>query len=488
VPSYDPRSQQPLLRAGLTCWRVENASRVSVLVDGAAYFHAMKAAMEKAQRSILLLGWDFDPLVCPEPDCADGSAEPLFRLMERLIERNASLQIHILIWDMNWIFAVQRRDAPQHARKWLSNDRLAYRLDNQHPTGAAHHQKVLVVDDTIAFCGGSDFTRNRWDTPEHLPVDRRRHTRDGRLYGPRHDVVMAVEGAAAAALGDLFRERWRRAGGLALLPPSTRPEAWPDDLAPDATTIPVGLVRTEPGWSGRPEVREAEALNLHAIAAARRWIYIENQYFTSPVIGAALARRLAEPGGPEIVVVCPLHSGGSFDRLSMDHARNDLIHRLQLADRNGRFQAFAPLAQDDVPITVHSKLMIIDDRLLRVGSSNLNNRSLGFDTECDLAIEAHTISDSTQQALFRLLVRLVAEHTGSSAELMHHRIVEADSLLAGIGALNPETGRRLCKFSTVRLSLLDRLMASTHLFDPLGASDNWRPWRRIGLAPTASGR
>jgi phospholipase D1/2 len=271
---YDQKSQQPILRAGLTCWRVENSSRFSVLVDGEAYFHAMKAAMEKAKRSILLLGWDFDPLVCLEPDCADGSAEPLFRLMERLIERNTNLRIHILIWDMAWIFALQRRDAPQHARKWLSNDRLAYRLDNQHPTGAAHHQKVLVVDYTIAFCGGSDFTRNRWDTPEHQPADRRRRTRDGRLYGPRHDVVMAVDGAAAAALGDLFREHWRRAGGLAILPLSTRTEVWPDDLATDATDIAVGLARTEPGCERPPRGsrgrgtqsardRRCQALDLH---------------------------------------------------------------------------------------------------------------------------------------------------------------------------------------------------------------------------------
>jgi phospholipase D1/2 len=446
----------------------------------------MKAAMEKAKQSILLLGWDFDPLVRLEPEALMDQRPSSF--MERLLERNSSLRIHILIWDMAWIFAVQRRDSPRHARKWLPDHRMVYRLDNTHPTGASHHQKVLVVDDTIAFCGGSDFTRNRWDTPEHLPLDGRRRTRDRHLYGPRHDVVMAVDGAAAAALGDLFRERWRRSTGLALQPPTTGSGAWPDGLAPDATNVPIGLARTEPAWSGRTEVREAEALNLRAITAARRWIYVENQYFTSPVIGAALARRLAEPDGPEIVLICPLHSGGPFDRLTMDHARNDLIYRLQLADRHGRFRAFAPLAQDDVPITVHSKLMIMDDRLLRVGSSNLNNRSLGFDTECDLAIEAHTSSDPTRQAIFHLLVRLVAEHTGSPAELMHRRIVEAGSLLAGIVALNPDAGRRLRKFSVVRPSLLDWLMGSTHLLDPLGASDNWRPWRRIRLAHTAGGR
>ena len=483
----DHRDQTPLLRAGLTCWRRANASRVSVLVDGAAYFRAMKAAMEQAKRSLLLLGWDFDPHVRLEPDSADGSTEPLCNLMERWLDRNSRLQIHILIWDMARVLAIQRRDAPQHAPKWLPSDRLAYRLANDHPPGASHHQKILVVDDTIAFCGGSDFTRNRWDTPEHLPVDKRRRTRDGGLYGPRHDVVMAVEGAVAVALGDLFRKRWRRATGLALLPTPTRTDAWPASLTPVATNVSIGVARTEPVWRGRSEVREAEALSLSAIAAAERWIYIENQYFTSPVIGAALARRLAEPGGPEVIVVCPLHSGGPFDRLTMDHARNNLLHRLQRADRHDRFRAFAPLAQDDVPITVHSKLMIIDDRLLRVGSSNLNNRSLGFDTECDLAIEAHTISDPTRQAIFRLLVRLIAEHTGSPAELMQQKIVEADSLLAGISALNPETGRRLGKFSIVRPAVLDRVMGSTHLFDPLGASDNWRPRRRISLAGARGG-
>lgn len=188
---------------------------------------------------------------------------------------------------------------------------------------------------------------------------------------------------------------------------------------------------------------------------------------------------MAEADGPEVIVVCPLHSGGPFDRLTMDHARNNLIHRLQRADRHGRFRTFAPLAQDDVPITVHSKLMIIDDRLLRVGSSNLNNRSLSFDTECDLAIETHTSSDPTRQAIFELLVRLLAEHSGSPAELMHRRIVETGSLIAGIDALNPDSGRRLQMISIARPSLLDRVMGSTHLLDPSGASDNWRPWSRF---------
>ena len=38
-------------------------------------------------------------------------------------------------------------------------------------------------------------------------------------------------------------------------------------------------------------------------------------------------------------------------------------------------------------IIVHAKMTIIDDKLLRIGSSNLNNRSMGLDSECDLTIE-----------------------------------------------------------------------------------------------------
>jgi len=480
VASDEANKRPPVLQRGVTCWRIEQARRVALLVDGAAYFHAMKLAMEKAHRSILVLGWDFDPRVCLEPDDGDVPGETFHGLMQRLLARRASLLVHILIWDMSWPFAIQRRVGPRQAQQWMSGDRLHYQLDSNHPVGAAHHQKILVVDDSIAFCGGSDFTRNRWDTPAHLPHDGRRRTRDGAIYGPRHDVVMAVDGAAAQALGSLVRERWLRATEVQIQPPGGHSNGWPRDLEPDAEDVSVGIARTEPALLQRPEVREAEALHLHAIAAAKRWIYIENQYFTSPVIGAALAKRLEVPDGPEIIVICPLHSGGITDRLAMDHARNDLIYRLHKADRHGRFRAFAPLAEEDVAITVHSKVVIVDDWLLRVGSANMNNRSLGLDTECDLAIEAGSGSGPLKTAVFRFLLRLLAEHLNSSADLVEQRIYSRGSVLAGIDELNSTRGRRLHELLADAPDLLDRFFGATHLFDPLGVADNWRPWRRIG--------
>src|SRR5690606_27720400 len=139
--------------------------------------------------------------------------------------------------------------------------------------------------------------------------------------------------------------------------------------------------RTEPARRERSAVRENEALHLDGIRRARRLIYFENQYFTSPLIAAALAERLREPEGPEVVLVTTGSSPSWFDRTTMDTARSEVLYRLEEADVHGRFTAFAPHTAGGKRIIVHAKVSIYDDEVLRIGSTNLNNRSLGFDTE-----------------------------------------------------------------------------------------------------------
>src|SRR6185436_7414198 len=127
------------------------------------------------------------------------------------------------------------------------------------------------------------------------------------------------------------------------------------------------------------------------IAAARDTLYIENQYFTAPRLSAALEKRLAEPNGPEIVLVLRLLSHGWLEEHTMHVLRSRLIQRLQRADRYGRFKAYYPHVPglpDGSCVDVHSKLMIVDDRVLRIGSSNLCNRSMSIDSECDVTMEA----------------------------------------------------------------------------------------------------
>jgi uncharacterized membrane protein YdjX (TVP38/TMEM64 family) len=76
---------------------------------------------------------------------------------------------------------------------------------------------------------------------------------------------------------------------------------------------------------------------------------------------------------------------------------------------------------------VHSKVMVVDDGLIRVGSANLNNRSLGLDTECDLAFEAQT--PGHRQAIAQLRDRLLGHHCGVAAENVAAKLAQCGSLI-----------------------------------------------------------
>jgi phosphatidylserine/phosphatidylglycerophosphate/cardiolipin synthase-like enzyme/uncharacterized membrane protein YdjX (TVP38/TMEM64 family) len=318
---------------------------------------------------------------------------------------------------------------------WRTHRRLDFRLDGEHPLGASHHQKIVVVDDAVAFVGGLDLTVNRWDTSDHSPVDPRRVDPGGRSYPPFHDVQVAVSGPAAAALGTLARERWWRATGERLAAPRAAGDPWPPRLAPDLENVTVALARTEPAFAGRAQVREVERLHLDAIAAARRCIYIENQYFTSARIAEALAARLEEPDGPEVVLVLPRACSGWLEEGTMGVLRGRVLCRLREADRHGRLGVYYPrITTDGICLNVHAKLVIVDDQLVRIASSNLSSRSMGLDTECDLAIEA---ADEPHVTWFAasLRSRLVAEHLGVPLPRVTGLFRRTGSLLQTIEAL-----------------------------------------------------
>lgn len=124
----------------------------------------------------------------------------------------------------------------------------------------------------------------------------------------------------------------------------------------------------------------------------------------------------------------------------MGSNRDRLLRRLAAADRHDRLRAYwlAATGEPALEINLHAKLMIVDDTLVRIGSSNLNNRSLGLDTECDLAIEAS--DPGTRTALAGLRNTLLAEHLVRSPEEVGHAIA-TNGLIAAIERLNPGKGR-----------------------------------------------
>lgn len=512
-PASPAVAAEPLLVPGRTCWRVERAERVGVIIDAEDYFAIAKAAMRQARRSIYLTAWDFDARIRLTPQMRrPRRPDKLGNLLNWLAATRPDLTIHVLKWDYAELFDLARWSQPLFLRSWLSHSRLQYRLDGDHPAGACHHQKMLVIDDRVAFCGGLDITANRWDTRAHRADEPLRRQPDGTPYEPFHDVMMAVDGDAARALGDLFRERWRRATGCVLSPPAMdvpgggnmdggniagglrprrlrlkarragpgSPDPWPQQLAPLLKGMPVGIARTEPGYNGRDEVREVEALYAAAIASAERFIYMESQYFASVAVAEALKARLAEPGGPEVIVVNSARTSSWLENTVMLGARARLVKELREADRDGRFH-FYIAKTGDIGITVHAKVMVVDDRLLRIGSANLNNRSMGLDTECDLAFEAphgRVEGREARQAIAGVRDDLIAEHLGVAPESVAAELRRSGSLVRTVEALRRPGGRTLEPLEDADPGLLAAAVADAKVFDPerpVGAADIvWR--------------
>ncbi|MEX2365911.1 MAG: VTT domain-containing protein, partial [Pseudohongiellaceae bacterium] len=281
---------------------------------------------------------------------------------------------------------------------------------------------------------------------------------------------VALSGEAAAALGDLYRERWRRATDQELKTVEDNVSAiWPRGLTPDMEQVDVAISRTEPGYADYQEVREVEQLYLDAIAAARNYIYIENQYFTSPVINDALARRLDEKDGPEIVINLPLETEGWLAQNSLDIIRVKLLNALRRADRYGRLAVYYPYKIDleTIPINLHAKLMFVDDRFVRVGSSNLNNRSMGLDTECDIAIEARPDDTRTMNSINRFRNRLLSEHLGVQQDKVAAATDSHSALIDSIESLRETgTGRSLMPLEEVLPDYEDSILTEAQLVDP----------------------
>ncbi|TWH09688.1 phospholipase D-like domain-containing protein [Rhodococcus rhodochrous] len=461
---------ETVLEPGSTCWRIARAERLTCIVDAADYFRHAKAAMLRAEKRIMLIGWDFDTRIKFEPEGATlEGPNKLGEFLEWLPERRPGLDIYLLKWNIGAFSALARGMTPVFVLDWLTDPSLHFEIDGAHPVGAAHHQKILVVDDSIAFCGGIDMTVDRWDTPDHPDRSKYRREPSGKRYGPWHDVTTAVDGDAARALGDQARARWKAATGEELDPVPEPEPIWPDDLEPTLHGVDVGIARTLPAYDGKDGVHEIEALYLSVIEKARHTLYLESQYLASRRIADALAERLQEPDGPEIVVVIPRNAEGWLERKAMDGARRALLHMLWEADVHGRFAAYYPVTAGGEPIYVHAKVVVMDETLLRIGSSNLNNRSMGFDTECDLAIESAEPGDAVGRAAVELRNILVAEHLDVDPEVIAEATKDGGSLISTIERLRGP-GRSLRPFEPGTVSDEDSVLAESALADPERAS------------------
>lgn len=438
-------------------------------MDGEAYFRALYEALQKARRSVFIVGWDLHSrLALIRDDEKHDYPVTLGALINRITSENKALHVYILCWDFAMIYTMERELFPRYKFKWKSSKRVHFTIDGHHPIGASQHQKIVVIDDSLAFAGGMDLSKWRWDTSRHLPDDPRRTDPDGEPYPPFHDIQMAVSGPAARSLGEVARERWAKAGGEKPVDShfQDKIDPWPVSISPDLENVSVVIARTLPQYMDQEAVREIEQLYLDSIAAAESYIYIENQYLSSHRIGKALESRLKEVDGPEVVIVLPEKTGGWLEQHTMDILRGRLLNELRKKDIHGRLHTYYPRLRKDphLALMVHAKVMIIDDDFLRIGSSNLSNRSMGLDSELDLAVFAEK-KDNIRCAIMDFRNRLLAEHLDKEINEVADVLSEKKSLIDGVESLRGNE-RTLVSFTGEVPQEIDGWVPESELLDP----------------------
>jgi phosphatidylserine/phosphatidylglycerophosphate/cardiolipin synthase-like enzyme len=437
-----------------TCAVCTTAPRAGLLIDGRDYYRAVYDLCSQAKRSILMLGWQFDTRTALlRGDDAREARYPvkLLAFLRALCDERPELRVYLLAWEASVLFALEREPFQRLSFAINSRENLRFELDDCHPVAASQHQKLLVVDRSIAVLGGMDVCSDRWDDRAHLAGDeRRRRLFPGwGTYLPYHDVQAYVTGDAVDTLRGWFAERWELGVGEELeLGDDPREEL---ELRPsvEIDAPRVGLARTLPPLDEPPRsfVGELQALHLEAIARAERLIYIENQYFTSEAIRRALIERMRRAGGERlsIAIVLPKESAGLKEQVTIGVRQAEILRQLERVEAEtghqvGVYYTTAPDGDGgEVPVFIHAKVLAVDDRFLLVSSANTTNRSMGLDSELGVAWEA----DQPTESLRRARVELMREHCGLEGDEAREMLDDPTGLVERLDRLAGARTHRL---------------------------------------------
>ena len=265
-------------------------------------------------------------------------------------------------------------------------------LDRHERPAHCHHEKLVIVDDRIAFVGGIDLTGLGGDRFDH-------NDHPYRAALGWHDAAVCIRGPVVADVAEHFRSRWQEVAGE---------QIDPAPVPAPAGDVELQLVRTLPErayeFARRGEFRIVEAYT-RALRAAERLIYLENQFLWAPEIVAILADKLRRPPHPDfrLVLLLPARANNGADDT------NGQLAVLHQADAGrGRLLACTIYARDPAagrsdPVYVHAKIGIVDDRWLTIGSANLNAHSFFNDSEVNIVTQDRELAVDVRR-------RLWAEH------------------------------------------------------------------------------
>ncbi|MBJ6726488.1 phospholipase D-like domain-containing protein [Geomesophilobacter sediminis] len=448
-----------ILKEGVNCLGTFPTDRCSLLVDGADYYRAFYLAARKARRYILLAGWQFDTEVrLLRNSEAEGKDVQFLHVLERLCAETPELEIYLLAWDFSLVFTMEREWFQSIVFNWTTNQRIHFLFDANHAVGATHHQKFVVIDGEIAFLGGMDICSARWDDRYHREENPGRTDIDGNPYGSYHDVQTYLTGAVVRELVDLFAERWGNAGGGALsfpaVPEASAPEEPPGALPMGAERVALSRTRARCSVPPLEPVHEIRRLFIDAILAADSLIYLENQYFSSHAIYWTLISRMSAPGRSRLQIVMVLPERLPFtEELFLGVPQMKMLLALQRIAREtghrlGLYSTRCSVPEEGKMTFIHSKLLLVDDRFLTVGSANLTNRSMGLDTELNVSWEADPEREPGLAASIRQVrCSLLAEHAGWFGMGREDEFSSLEGLWARLEKLADDPQCRLCRYA-----------------------------------------
>lgn len=358
-----------------------------LFVGGKSYFADLKQSLNKAKKSVLICGWSLN-LKTVMDDKGTMIKDILFGLPE-------SVDIKILIWDYI-IFYVADRDPFLPFKVAARNKKnISFERFDFHPVMSSMHSKMAVVDDEVLYLGGIDIDLHRRDGPYNLARDSSRKEIDGSPYQPFRDYMFKFQGESALYFSNIFRQLW-------VSQKNQRSEILPGRGSPREGN--VYFARTVPKFKNNPKDYSSFHLHKWLIQAAKEYIYIENQYLTSDKIVDLLINRLAERDGPEVVIVVSYGKMPVLEKISMGALLTESAKKLLKSDPWKRLKIYALKSGPNGPfVKVHSKLVLVDDTYVKIGSSNINNRSMRFDYELDVLYSGPKTMEFKSQILSTLL-------------------------------------------------------------------------------------
>jgi phosphatidylserine/phosphatidylglycerophosphate/cardiolipin synthase-like enzyme len=356
-----------------------DGTRIELLVDGEQALPRMAEDVGRAASHVHLAGWFFTPGLL----LGDGGPT-LAALLGEVAER---IPVRVLAWAGAPLplFHPDRGEVRKMRDQLVHGTRIEMELDAKERPMHCHHEKLVLVDDRVAYVGGIDLTTFAGDR-----LDGSDHPARGRLGW--HDACVRLEGPVVADVAEHFRLRWPRE-----LPPPERQEPLGGPAVQLVRTVPESIYDGMP--KGEFTILESY---LRALRGAERLVYLESQFLWSSEVTMVLADKLRRPPSDDfrIVVVLPAHPNNG-----VDDTRGQLGVLLDADGGAGRFLAstlYQPGRGGGI-VYVHAKIAIVDDGFFTIGSANLNEHSFFNDTEVNVVLHDEELARAAR-------LRLWSEH------------------------------------------------------------------------------